>query len=66
MARFLMNAMMASGGLPWTIIRMSRRKEYMAALEQASVEQKIAPFARFVFAEMKVDWTKEPKKQRRR
>jgi hypothetical protein len=45
MGRFLMNVMMASGGYPWTVVPLERRAEYMAALEQASVMQDIAPFA---------------------
>ena len=45
MGRFLMNVMMASGGYPWTVVPLERRTEYMAALEQASVMQDIAPFA---------------------
>ncbi|MEQ9569413.1 MAG: Fic family protein [Longimicrobiales bacterium] len=44
-ARFLMNAMLASGGYPWTVIRVEDRDEYMAALETASVEQRIEAFA---------------------
>ena len=48
LARFLMNAMLASGGYPWTIIRVQDRSAYLAALESASVEQDIEPFARFV------------------
>lgn len=46
--RFLMNAMLASGGYPWTVIPVERRDEYMQALEKASVDQAIAPFAAFV------------------
>ncbi|WP_293888542.1 MULTISPECIES: Fic family protein [unclassified Sphingobacterium] len=46
--RFLMNAMLASGGYPWTVIPVERRGEYMQALEKASVDQDIAPFAAFV------------------
>jgi hypothetical protein len=60
MARFLMNIMMASGGYPWTIVRTARRKEYLDALEAASAEQNILPFARFIREEMSVDWSKEP------
>jgi hypothetical protein len=60
MARFLMNIMMASGGYPWTIVRMTRRKDYLDALEAASAEQKIQPFAKFIREEMSVDWSKEP------
>lgn len=48
MGRFLMNLMMAAGGYPWTVIALDRREPYMAALEQASVNRDIRPFARFV------------------
>ncbi len=48
MGRFLMNVMMASGGYRWTIIPVERRKDYMDALEAASVGQDITPFARFL------------------
>jgi hypothetical protein len=48
MGRFLMNAMLASGGYPWTVIPVERRDEYMETLEKASVEQDIAPFATFL------------------
>ncbi|GEP93983.1 hypothetical protein CCY01nite_02430 [Chitinophaga cymbidii] len=48
MGRFLMNAMLASGGYPWTVIPVESRAEYMAALESASVGQDIKPFAAFV------------------
>ena len=50
--RFLMNAMLASGGYPWTVIRVVNRKEYLNALEEASVRQDIAPFTKFVAAEL--------------
>lgn len=46
--RFLMNAMLASGGFPWTVIPVERRDEYMQALEKASVEEDITPFASFI------------------
>jgi Fic family protein len=48
MGRFLMNAMLASGGYPWTVIPVHARKDYMAALEAASVDQNIVPFAEFL------------------
>jgi Fic family protein len=46
--RFLMNVMLAAGGYPWTVIPIENRDDYMAALESASVEQDIAPFAIFL------------------
>lgn len=48
MGRFLMNAMLASGGYPWTVIPVEQRDKYMHALEQASTEQNIEPFAQFL------------------
>ncbi len=50
MARFLMNAMFAAGGYPWTVIRVEDRNEYMAALDAASVGRDIVPFAKFLGA----------------
>jgi hypothetical protein len=55
MARFLMNAMLASGGYPWTVIRVEDRAAYMQALESASVQMNIRPFATFI-AE-RVQWS---------
>ena len=48
LARFLMNAMLASGGYPWTTIRVEDRKAYMNALETASVRGDITPFAELI------------------
>jgi hypothetical protein len=48
MGRFLMNAMLASGGYPWAIIRVEWRDEYMAALDSASAEGDIGPFAQLL------------------
>ena len=48
MGRFLMNAMLASGGYPWTVVPVDRRSEYMAALEAASVKDDIIPFTKFL------------------
>ena len=56
-ARFLMNCMLASGGYPWTVIRVKDRDAYMSALEAASVDTDIRPFARFL-AE-RVRWSME-------
>lgn len=46
--RFLMNAMLASGGYPWTVIPVEERERYMKALEAASVDLDIKPFAAFL------------------
>ena len=56
--RFLMNTLLASGGYPWTVIRMSRRDAYMKALEAASVKGQITPLAEFIAQEMK-EWVPE-------
>ncbi|TAK51616.1 MAG: Fic family protein [Gammaproteobacteria bacterium] len=48
MGRFLMNVMLASGGYPWTVVPLERRNDYMAALESASVDENIKPFAKFL------------------
>lgn len=51
--RFLMNAMLASGGYPWTVIEVARRPEYMQALNAASSGGDIGPFARFVASSLR-------------
>lgn len=57
MARFMMNAMLASGGYPWTVIRVEDRDKYMSALEAASVELDIKPFSKFL--SQRVRWSME-------
>ena len=47
-ARFLMNALLAEGGFPWTVVPVERRNEYMACLEAASKNENIKPLAAFV------------------
>ena len=58
MARFLMNVMLASGGYPWTVIRIRDRKAYLSALDTASIEMDIHPFATFIVH--RVQWRLEP------
>jgi Fic/DOC family len=53
LARFLMNALFASGGYPWAIIRETNRRTYIDALEHAHTKQDIEPFARFIMSELK-------------
>ena len=48
MGRFIMNAFLASGGYPWTIIPVQKRADYLAALESASVHKQIRPFVEFI------------------
>ena len=52
LGRFLMNVQLASGGYPWTVVRMENRAEYMAALEAASVEGDIRSFAALLRREL--------------
>jgi len=52
LGRFLMNAMLASGGYPWTVIRIEKRSDYMVALEAASSRGEIQPFAEFIASSM--------------
>lgn len=47
-ARFLMNVMLASGGYPWTVIRLEDRARYLSALDRASLDQDIGPFAHLI------------------
>jgi len=46
--RFSMNTMLASGGYPWTVIPVETREQYMQALEAASVDLDIIPFAKLL------------------
>jgi len=46
--RFLMNAMLASGGFGWSIIPVERRQEYMEALDAASYGGDIRLFGSFI------------------
>jgi len=43
-----MNVMLASGGYPWTVIRVDDRDEYLSALESASVYSDLERFIRFI------------------
>lgn len=53
MARFLLNAMLASGGYGWTIVPLNKRDEYMKALEKASVYGDITDFTQIIYTLVK-------------
>jgi fido (protein-threonine AMPylation protein) len=55
MARFFMNAMLASGGYPWTVVRVEDRDAYLKTLDSASIDMNIKPFAKFIAA--RVQWS---------
>jgi fido (protein-threonine AMPylation protein) len=57
MTRFLMNVMLASGGYPWTVIRMRDRKAYLAALDRASIDVDLGPFTTLIA--QRVRWALE-------
>jgi Fic family protein len=44
--RFFMNLFI--GGYPWTVILLAKRNDYRGALEAASIEGNIRPFASFL------------------
>jgi Fic family protein len=48
-ARFLMNVMLAAAGFPWVIIPLEKRNDYLNALEKASADLDITPFASFLW-----------------
>lgn len=54
-ARFIMNSQFISGGYNWTIVPVENRKEYMAALEKASINGDISDFALLLLSLSKTD-----------
>jgi Fic family protein len=50
--RFVMNAMFASGGYPWTVVRADNRDAYIGALEEVHLKGDISRLARFLAHEM--------------
>jgi hypothetical protein len=43
-----MNVLLASGGYPWTVVRVEDRTEYLKALDRASIDVNARPFASFI------------------
>ena len=52
-ARFIMNTLLVTAGLPWTVVPVEQRSIYMAALEKASIDGDISGFAQFIFGLVK-------------
>lgn len=47
-----MNALLASGGYPWTTIPVHERSAYLASLECANLDHDIVPFTEFIAKHM--------------
>lgn len=52
-ARLIMNTLLVTAGLQWTVIPVERRSSYMTALEKASIDGDISDFAQFIFSLIK-------------
>ncbi len=52
LARFLMNALLASGGYPWTVVRVENRNRYISILENTHLQFNMVEFTRFIREEM--------------
>ena len=60
-ARFLMNLMLVHGGYNWTVIRVEKRTDYLAALEKITIQNDISDFVKVISTEMSF-WELEMKK----
>ena len=52
LARFILNTMLASGGYPWTIVRVDNRSQYIDSLETTHLGDGIEKFCQFIVKEM--------------
>jgi len=43
-----MNVLLASGGYPWTVVRVEDRAEYLSALDRASIDPDARSFSLFI------------------
>lgn len=48
-----METLLLAGRYPWTVIKVEDRSEYLRALETASTESGVRPFARLVVSQMR-------------
>lgn len=55
-----MNAMLASGGYRWTVVKVEDRKAYLAGLEEASGNMNVKTFATFLAERVPWSMEKEP------
>jgi Fic family protein len=62
LGRFLMNAMLASGGYPWTVITLDERDRYFQTLDRASAMSDIAPFAQFIGEQVRLQVSQLPRR----
>ncbi len=47
-----MNTLLASGGYPWTVIRVQKRSQYIDTLEKSHTPFNITDFSLFIQQEM--------------
>lgn len=52
LGRFLMNALLAAGGYPWTVVRVINRNSYLSILESTHTAFDLTDFAKFIEQEM--------------
>lgn len=52
LARFLMNTFLASGGYPWTVVRVDQRNKYISTLENTHMQFDMTNFTKFIKTEM--------------
>ena len=55
LARFIMNAILASSGYGWAVIRLEERTRYMRALDAASFDGDIVPFTHLIEDHLRKD-----------
>jgi hypothetical protein len=54
---------LASGGYPWTVVRVENRSQYIATLENIHNQFDMTEFAEFIKSEMKQRHGISPKKK---